>query len=371
MRKTVKERYGEALSKALTELREIKAQLEASGNTSNTVTAAEKWKQHTAELIERFGLPEEIRFFNIQRQCGEDSTTGGFTEAVGAYDEMLVRVLQALPESDIKRGYDEEVERPLSAIDDLLGQIGDLYRLATTGQRISAQTAVDGLERWIDRAYKILKHIVGEDEAGQLYSMRNEHGSIEYQVATYVTYLRDLKEEIEKYPEQVLAQEQSTETPSNNGEPAPDALSIVEQILSRFHAAVIQLRHRHADRQTLDVKDEYDVQDLLHVLLRTRFDDIRAEEVSPSYAGGSSRTDFVVKGPRIAIEVKFPNASLRDAKTGEQLLIDIARYQEHPDCRSLVCFIYDPNHCLRNPAGLVADLSKRHGELEVRVYVLL
>ncbi|MGZ8797286.1 MAG: hypothetical protein ACXW2F_08060, partial [Thermoanaerobaculia bacterium] len=67
MRKTVKERYGEALSKALTELREIEAQLAASGNTSNTVTAAGKWKQHTAELIERFGPGEEIRFFNEHR----------------------------------------------------------------------------------------------------------------------------------------------------------------------------------------------------------------------------------------------------------------------------------------------------------------
>ncbi|MGZ8852902.1 MAG: PD-(D/E)XK nuclease domain-containing protein, partial [Thermoanaerobaculia bacterium] len=285
MRKTVKERFGEALSEALTELREIEAQLAASGNTSSTVAAAGKWKQHTAELIERFGLGEEIPF-NEHRQLAEDATTDGLTEALGAYAQMLVHVLQALPESDIKRGYDEEVERPLSAIDDLLGQIEDLYRRATTGQGISAQTAVDGLERWIDRAYKILKHIVGEDQAGQLYSMHNEHGSIEYQIATHVTYLCDLKEEIQKYPEQVLAQEQSTETPSN-GEPAPDPLSIVEQILSRFHAAVIQLRHRHADRQTLDVKDEYDVQDLLHVLLRTRFDDIRAEEVSPSYAGGS------------------------------------------------------------------------------------
>jgi REase_DpnII-MboI len=34
----------------------------------------------------------------------------------------------------------------------------------------------------------------------------------------------------------------------------------------------------------MDIKDEYDVQDLLHAILRAFFDDVRPEEFVPSYA---------------------------------------------------------------------------------------
>ena len=38
-------------------------------------------------------------------------------------------------------------------------------------------------------------------------------------------------------------------------------------LLNRFHHVAMQLRDRYDDRETLDVSDEYDVQDLLHALL--------------------------------------------------------------------------------------------------------
>ena len=40
----------------------------------------------------------------------------------------------------------------------------------------------------------------------------------------------------------------------------------VRNIVNRFHAVVIQLRRRHDNRPTLDVSDEYDVQDLLRAI---------------------------------------------------------------------------------------------------------
>lgn len=42
----------------------------------------------------------------------------------------------------------------------------------------------------------------------------------------------------------------------------------LENLLNKFHQIVIQLRDRYDDRDTLDVSDEYDVQDLLHSLLK-------------------------------------------------------------------------------------------------------
>jgi hypothetical protein len=66
-------------------------------------------------------------------------------------------------------------------------------------------------------------------------------------------------------------------------------ISRIERICRRFHLTARQLRSRHSKRPTLDVEDEYDVQNLMHALLRIDFNDIRAEEWCPSYAGKNAR----------------------------------------------------------------------------------
>src|SRR5690606_29458864 len=52
----------------------------------------------------------------------------------------------------------------------------------------------------------------------------------------------------------------------------------IPKLLNSFHNVARQLLNRHSSRETLKIDDEYDVQDLLHSLLRIQFDDIRAEE---------------------------------------------------------------------------------------------
>lgn len=146
-------------------------------------------------------------------------------------------------------------------------------------------------------------------------------------------------------------------------------LELVERICRRFHLVARQLRVRHSERATIEVHDEYDVQDLLHGLLRVHFDDIRDEEWMPSYAGGSARVDFLLKDVFIVIETKKTRRGLADKELGDQLLIDIARYQAHPDCRTLVCFVYDPEERIANPAALERDLSTATDRIEVRVVV--
>ncbi len=147
------------------------------------------------------------------------------------------------------------------------------------------------------------------------------------------------------------------------------ALDDLVRILRRFHSAARQMRVRHNGRATLDVADEYDVQDLLHALLRSRFDDVRPEEAAPSHAGANSRIDFLLKRERIAIEAKMTRPNLRDKQVGEELLVDIARYRGHPGCDSLVCFVYDPNGYIANPSGLENDLSGNKNGVNVRVVI--
>ncbi len=141
------------------------------------------------------------------------------------------------------------------------------------------------------------------------------------------------------------------------------------QIFNRFHFVVRQLRNRYKTRLTLDVADEYDVQDLLHSLLIIHFDDIRPEEWTPSYAGKSSRMDFLLKDYKIVIEVKKTRKGLTGKEVGTQLIEDITRYKEHQDCETLLCFVYDPEGLVGNPRGLERDLSKEDGNLKVKVYV--
>ena len=145
---------------------------------------------------------------------------------------------------------------------------------------------------------------------------------------------------------------------------------VLEKLFNRFHQVARQLRSRHDERPTLDISDEYDVQDLLHSLLKLYFDDIRPEEWTPSYAGGSSRMDFLLKNEQLVVEVKKTRDNLRDRLIGEQLIVDIARYKEHPDCKTLVCFIYDAEGLIANPTGLESDLNAfLTDRLSVRAYV--
>lgn len=147
-------------------------------------------------------------------------------------------------------------------------------------------------------------------------------------------------------------------------------IAILEKIFNRFHQVARQFRNRYDSRETIDVKDEYDVQDLIHALLKIYFDDIRPEEWTPSYAGGSSRMDFLLKDEHLVVEVKKTRDSIRDKQIGEQLILDITKYRAHPDCKTLVCFVYDPEGLVSNPTGLENDLYKLSiDELKVSVYV--
>ena len=101
-----------------------------------------------------------------------------------------------------------------------------------------------------------------------------------------------------------------------------NTVSILQNIFRKFHVIVRALRRRYSSRPTLDVKDEYDVQDLLSSLLFLYFDDVRHEEWTPSYAGKSSRADFVLKREKTVVEVKMTRSGLSDKELGNQLIVD-------------------------------------------------
>jgi hypothetical protein len=101
-------------------------------------------------------------------------------------------------------------------------------------------------------------------------------------------------EQAEAFLESCIREIEDYWTEDTMGKRQPfDPHILLETLCNKFHLIARQLRKRHDNRQTLIIGDEYDVQDLFHGLLRIFFDDIRPEEYTPSYAGKSSRMDFL------------------------------------------------------------------------------
>lgn len=155
--------------------------------------------------------------------------------------------------------------------------------------------------------------------------------------------------------------------PNKKQEPIKD--SVLVNIFDKFDYVAKQLRKRHNDKQTLDIQDEYDVQDLLHALLRLYYDDVRPEEWNPSYAWSSKRSDFLLKNENTIIEVKKTRKTLKAKELGEELIIDIANYRNHPNCKNLYCFVYDPDWYISNPRGIEKDLKQDNWDLNVTVFI--
>lgn len=155
-----------------------------------------------------------------------------------------------------------------------------------------------------------------------------------------------------------------------SGPPAPSDRELLTRILLGFHTFCLRLNRRGRDRSGVLVNDEYDVQDLLSALLVVHFDNVRVEEPLPSHAGRGSRIDFLLPVLRTGIEVKFVRDPAKARDLGAELLVDAARYQAHPECTHLVCFIYDPDMHLRNPRDLVKDLTRDGTDWTVAVMVV-
>lgn len=147
------------------------------------------------------------------------------------------------------------------------------------------------------------------------------------------------------------------------------ATALVRALCDRFTIFANALAERHDNRATVSVTDEYDVQDLFGALLKLHFTDVRPEEWTPSYAGNASRMDFLLKPEHVVVEAKMTRKGLGQKELVTQLAEDILRYQSHQDCKTLICFVYDPAGKCSSPTALENDLTKNHGGLQVIVIV--
>jgi hypothetical protein len=170
--------------------------------------------------------------------------------------------------------------------------------------------------------------------------------------------------------------EVSTSAVSGPAPPAkPNEISdLLETLIKGLRRAMHPLTHRRKGAQPLVFSNEFDVQDLLHALLRPWVSDIRPEEFTPSYAGSSTRMDFLLPKHKLVLELKFVRDRQHAKKIGDELIIDIEHYRRHQACDQLWCVIFDAEHLLLNAEGLKSDLEgervTKDGGIRVRLFVL-
>lgn len=99
------------------------------------------------------------------------------------------------------------------------------------------------------------------------------------------------------------------------------------------------------------------------------FGDVRAEEWTPSYAGGSKRIDFLLPEYRLAVELKHSRSSMTAKIVGDELTIDTVNYKQHSGTSHLVCLVFDPDGHLANPRGIERDLTGFHDGFNVTVRI--
>ena len=143
----------------------------------------------------------------------------------------------------------------------------------------------------------------------------------------------------------------------------------LENLINKFPSIIGSLGQKRDSRQNLMISNEYDLQALLHALLFLRFDDIRPEDPTPIVAGRSAKMDFVLKEEEIVLEVKIAKRGHDEKQIGEELFLDITKYSERPDCKTLIFFIYDKDGVVQNKKGLKNDIEKKSSSrLQILLY---
>jgi hypothetical protein len=149
---------------------------------------------------------------------------------------------------------------------------------------------------------------------------------------------------------------------------------LLVQLIKGLPRAMHPLKHRRKDLPALQFDNEYDVQSLFHALLRTWIRDIRVEEYTPSYAGKSTRVDFLLPKYKIILELKYVRDVQHSKGIGTELTIDVAHYRAHPQCEHLWAVVYDPHALIQNPAGISEALDGPHQDknrsIEVKTFFL-
>lgn len=121
---------------------------------------------------------------------------------------------------------------------------------------------------------------------------------------------------------------------------------LIVSILNNFVNAIKKINgQRRKDHRSFEINDEYDVQDVLYVILKAVFPTLKEEDPTPRVGAKANRIDLVLREESIMIEVKMIKQSDTNERDFiEQLKQDIQSYYAGNWTSTLICFVYDPFH---------------------------
>lgn len=124
------------------------------------------------------------------------------------------------------------------------------------------------------------------------------------------------------------------------------AKDLALQILHNFGNTVKKItRDRRKGHANFEIKDEYDVQDILYVMFKPIFPKLVVEDPTPKVGVKYNRIDLGVREEGIVIEAKMIKDSDNDEKEFiGQLKDDIQSYYRYSYLKDLIIFVYDPQN---------------------------
>lgn len=119
---------------------------------------------------------------------------------------------------------------------------------------------------------------------------------------------------------------------------------VVRAILNNFSNAIQKIvKNRRKDHPNFKIEDEYDVQDILYVILKSVFPNLRDEDAIAKVGAKTTKIDLIIREEKILVEVKMiKEKDSSETHFIEQLKVDFESYHECKWLKKLFCFVYDP-----------------------------
>jgi hypothetical protein len=166
------------------------------------------------------------------------------------------------------------------------------------------------------------------------------------------------------FTHELLASTLAAKAPSAN-------VATLLQVCARLQQAAKPLEHRRQGKTQFTISDEYDVQDLLHSLVRAYFKFVVSEEPIKKLANAkATRADFSVEALGTIVEVKYVHGPNDQARIVQELGEDLLFYEQWEHLKVLIYVVYNASD-LRDPEALDAlSCMRSSGGKQYEVYVV-
>lgn len=137
-------------------------------------------------------------------------------------------------------------------------------------------------------------------------------------------------------------------------------VNLLFNVLNSFPDVVSRLKYRRSGKSPLEIKDEYDVQDIVYVMLKGVFPTLQYEDPTSKVGPNSARADFTISDLGVFIETKYISEKGKEKIIHDECLTDIQKYGKQDSCQKIIFFVYDPEKCIDNQYAYKAGTGGMH-----------